>query len=133
DGVLNDVVDRAQGDVAAEAVVEMVDDAAIGTAAMEQQREDVLPQPLLGDGQLQEDVVVVRRWRGEGLRQGLLGAVELLVHELAADAHLLGPRGDGYRAAERWHRQVLPLFWLQELGGIARRGRGRGDSRRGAG
>ena len=36
DGVLNNVVDDGERDVPAEAVVEMVDDAAIGTAANEQ-------------------------------------------------------------------------------------------------
>ena len=48
---------------------------------------------------VKEDVVVRRR--GESLIEGLLGDVDLLMDELAADVGLLSQRGDGAGSAER--------------------------------
>lgn len=118
DGVLDDVVDGAEGNVPAEAVVEMVDDAAIGAAAIEQQGEDVLPQQLLGDGKMEENFVVVLLC-GESLREGLLGGVDLLINELAADVGLLGQPGDGQSPTEGLQGQGLPFLGPHGLGGTS--------------
>ena len=115
-GFANDVVDGAEGNMAAQAIVEVMDDAAVATAAIEQQGKDVLPKPFLGDGKVKEDVVVVRR-RCESLIEGLLGDVDLLMDELTTDVGLLGQSGDGEGAAERPQGQVAPLRRRHGLGG----------------
>ena len=117
DRVLDEVVDATKGDVPTEAIVKMVDDAAVGTTAIEQQGQDVLSQQPLGDGKVKEDFVVVLCGCGESLVEGLLGDVDLLVNELAADVGLLGHRSDGERAAEGLEGQGLPFFGPHVLGG----------------
>ena len=68
-----------------EQVAEQFVDAAVGTVADQQQGQDEPPQPGRGDRQVEQDGVVVRGVGGEGLGEGLLGLVGLLVDELAAD------------------------------------------------
>jgi len=68
---------------------------------------------------MKEDFIVVRRGRGERLFEGLLGAVDLLVNERAADLGLLGQRGDRDRTALGLEGQRWPLFGLQALGGTS--------------
>ena len=57
-GAGDDVMDIAHGDGEVEEVAEQFDDATVGTVADEDQGQDQLPQPGLGDGQIKEDAVV---------------------------------------------------------------------------
>ena len=67
---------------------------------------------------------------GEGLVEGLLGLVRLLVDELTADVLLPSQTGNRLRAGEGVHGQALALRGGQLLGG-AGRDRGRGPLGRG--
>ena len=92
-GGAGDVVDGAQRERAVEQVAEQFVDAAVGTVADQEQGQDELLQPGLGDRQVEEDGVVGGEVGGEGLGEGLLGLVGLLVDELAADVVVGGPVG----------------------------------------
>ena len=85
----NDVVDRPQRDVVVEKIAEKFDDSAQGTVTDQHQTEDQLTQPMFGDRQLKEYLVVI----GERLKSTVEGFVRdglLLVNEFAADLRLLG-------------------------------------------
>ena len=87
-------MDGPQGDLGVEEVAQHRDDAAVGAVTGQDQGEDQLTEPGLGDRQVEEDVL--GRWRRvEGVVQGELGGVGLLVEELAADLMLAGQLGDG--------------------------------------
>lgn len=117
-GLVDDVVDRAEAHVAAETIVKVVDDAAVATAAIEQQGNDVHPQPFLGDGKLKEDLIIVV-CRCERLFERLLGDIDLLVDKLAADLGMLGQRGDRECAADGLEGQRLPFLGLHVPSGTS--------------
>lgn len=88
-------MDTTQGEGMVENVREQFADAAKGAMAEEGEAKDELAKPGLGDGQPEEQLRwITRRW-GEGVVQSVLGGVELLVNELAADVLVLGDLGDG--------------------------------------
>ena len=93
-GGADHVMDGPQRDLGVEEVGQEGDDAAVGTVTGQDQGEDQLPEPRLGDRQVEEDVLGRSRWV-EGVLQGDLGGVGLLVEELAADLMLPGQLGDG--------------------------------------
>ena len=71
DGAVDDVVDRPQGDLAVEEVAEQFDDAPVRAVADQDQGQDQLAQPGLGDRQVEEDVLG-RRCRVEGVVRACL-------------------------------------------------------------
>ena len=60
-GAVHDVVHGPQGDRKIEEVTQQFDDAAVGTMADQHQGQDQLPQPSLGDRQVEKDVVGLTR------------------------------------------------------------------------
>ena len=90
DGLVQDVVDRAQGQRIVEEVAEQFLDAAEGAMADEGETEDELSEPGFGDGQPEEELRRVGGRGVEGLVEGVVGVVELLVDEFAADLMLVG-------------------------------------------
>ena len=108
DGGLDHVMDGAQRGLGVEEVAQQGDDAAVGAVAGQDQGEDQLTEPGLGDRQVEEDLLGRSR-RVEGVVQGEPGGVGLLVEELAADLMLAGQSGDGLRAGEDLEGQLLPL------------------------
>src|SRR5208283_786451 len=84
-GAVHNVVHGPQGDPVIEEVAKQFDHTAGRTMADQHQAQDQLPQPGLGDWQVEKDLVG-RCWRGgESLAEGLLGGVNLLIEELPAD------------------------------------------------
>jgi len=91
-------------------------------------REDELADPSLSDREVEEHPVVPGGWfRGEGVIEGLLGLLGLVVDELAADLVLLCELRDGCGAGERVESKPLSLGRGQILG---RTGRRRGEGLR---
>jgi hypothetical protein len=84
--------------------------------ADEYQGEDELAQPGPGDGQVEEDLGVVRSGI-EGITEGLLGAGSLLVDKLAADLGLAGQFGDGAGAGQGVQGELLPLRGVRSWAG----------------
>lgn len=78
----------------------------------EDQSEDELPQPRLGDGQMENDLVV-GCCGGKRLVKGLLGLGGLLVDELAADVMFFGDVADRLLARQRVDGQTLALLGSQ--------------------
>ncbi len=113
-GAVGDAVDGADGEVVVEDVAEQLVGATDGAMADEDQAEGQLLQPGLGDGELEEDAI---GGGGEGVFEGLLGFVGLLVDELAADLVLVGEVADGLCAGEGVDRPVLALLGRQGFGG----------------
>jgi hypothetical protein len=95
DGVLDDGVDRTQRDGVVEEVGEQFNDAAKGAMADEDQGQDELANPGAGDGEVEQDRLVVVGLGSEGLVKGVVSEGELLVDELAADLVLRGEISDG--------------------------------------
>lgn len=95
DRLVEEVVDAAQGEGMVEEVLEQFLDATKGTVADEGEAEHELTKPGLGDGKPEEQLGRVGRRRCEGVVEGGMGLVELLVDELAADLLLGGQFGDG--------------------------------------
>src|SRR3954466_10435142 len=86
DGLVDDVVNRPDGEVVIEEVAEQFGDAPERTVTDEDQGEDELADPGLGDRGGEEHAVVSGGWsRREGVIEGLLSLVGLVVDELAAD------------------------------------------------
>src|SRR3954469_21302666 len=83
--------------------------------------EDELAEPVLGDGQVEEDRGSVSG-RVEGVKQSILGFVLLLVDELAADEVFLGESRDT-RSIDRSRRQSRARS--RRSAGRSRRARGR--------
>ena len=79
------------------------------------QGQDQLPQPGLGDGQVEEDVVGAGRGV-EGVGQGVRGGVGLLIEELAADLMLPSQLGDRVSPSEDLDGEILPLGRQEPLG-----------------
>ena len=76
-----------------EKIAEHFVDAAVRTVTDEQGRQNEAFEPGLGDGQIEEDVVVgVGRIKGVG--ESLLGLVGLLIDEFSADAMVVCQVGD---------------------------------------
>src|SRR6476659_3830381 len=76
----------------------------------EDQGEDELADPGLGDREVEEDPVVAGGWwRVEGVIEGLLSLVGLVVDELAADLLLPGDSREGCGADEGVEGEALPL------------------------
>src|SRR5271165_2008318 len=84
--------------------------------ADQHQGQDKLPQPSLGDRQVEKDVVGSTRGC-EGFAESLLGGVNLLIEELPADLVLPGQLGDRFSPGEHLDGQALPLLRQQSLGG----------------
>jgi hypothetical protein len=123
DGLLDDVVNRSHREVVIEEVAEQFGDAAERTVPDEDQSEDELADPGLGDREVEEDPVVSVGWfRVEGVIEGLLSLVSLVVDKLAADLVLLGELGDGGRARESVESEALSLGRAEILGGAGRQG-----------
>ena len=115
-GAVHDVVHGPQGDPIIEEVTQQLDHAAVRTMADPYQGQDQLPQPSLGDRQVEQDVI--GRMRGsEGPAKSRLGSVGLVVEEFATDLVLPGQLGDRLRPGEDLNGQVSPLLWLESLGG----------------
>ncbi len=95
DGLVQDVMDGPHGQREVEEVVQEFGDAAEGTVANEGESEDELPQPRLGDRKPKEEWGGLVARRGEGMVQGVMRLLELLVDELTADLLLAGQFGDG--------------------------------------
>jgi hypothetical protein len=100
-----------------EEVAQQFGDAAERAVADEDQGEDELADPGLGDREVEEDAVVAGGpLGGEGVVEGLLGLVSLVVDELAADLVLLGELSDGFGAGQDVQRQSLSLRRGESLG-----------------
>ena len=83
--------------------------------ADEHQGQDQLPQPRLGDRQVEKDLLGSRN-RDKGTVERLLCGVHLLVEELPADLVLAGQLGDRFSPGEHLDGQVSPLLRRQLLG-----------------
>ena len=114
-GGVDDVVHGSQGELGVEVVAEQFDHAAVRTMADQHQGQDQLPQPSLGDGQIEKHLVGLGRG-SEGLAQRLLGGVSLLVEELPADLMLPSQLRDRFCSGEDLDGQVLPLRRQESLG-----------------
>ena len=117
DGILHDVVDGADGHGDAEEVATKFVDATIGTVADEGQAERGLREPILGDRQLEEHLVVVCGGRGESIVQSGPSRGGLASDELATDLVVVGQSGDGLRARQGLEANRQPLARRQRLGG----------------
>src|SRR5579884_3776755 len=78
-----------------EEVAEQFVDAAVRTVTDEQRRQNEAFDPGLGDGQVEEDVVVVGTGRVEGVVESLLCLVRLLIDKFSADMMVVCQVGDG--------------------------------------
>jgi hypothetical protein len=117
DGLVDDVVDRPHGEVVIEEVAEQFGDATERTVTDEDQGEDELADPGPGDREVEDDPVISGGWsRSEGVIEGLLSLVGLVVDELAADLMLLGDSRNGCGAVERVEGEALSLGGVQTLG-----------------
>jgi hypothetical protein len=115
-------VDRAHGEGVIEEVAEQLGDAAERTVSDEDQGEDELSGPGPGDREVEEDLVVSGRFRGEGVIEGLLGLVGLMVDELSTDLMLLGDPREGCGAGEHVERKALSLGGVEPFGRAGSRG-----------
>ena len=73
DGAVDDVVHRTQGELPVEEVAEQLDDGPVRAMADQHQSQDQLPQPGLGDRQVEEDVVGLGSLSFVKTRQHALG------------------------------------------------------------
>ena len=115
-GAVHDVVHGPQGDPKIEDVAQQFDHAAGRAMADEHQGQDQLPQPRLGNRQVEEDLLGSPN-RGEGTVERLLRGVHLLVEELPADLVLAGQVGNCFRPGEHLDGQVSPLLRRSCLAG----------------
>ena len=74
-----------------------------------------IAQPRLGDGEVKEDILGLR-FGIEGVGQGIVGGVGLLVEELAADLMLPGQLRDRLSPGEDLDSQIPPFLGQQPLG-----------------
>ena len=95
DGCLDGVEYRAQGNGVIEEVAQQFDDATQRAVANQHEAEDQLTQPLLGDGEVEQHLVV-GRLGSERIVERAVGNRALLVDELAADIECVGQLGDGF-------------------------------------
>ena len=115
DGAVDDVVHGALGDPIVEQVAEQLDHAAGRAMADQHQGQDQLPQPRLGDREVEEDLVGPGRG-GERPVEGDLGGGDLLIDELPADLMLASQLGDRLGPGEGPDGQLLPLLRQESLG-----------------
>src|SRR5215472_12749701 len=80
-GLVEDVMHAAQGERIVKEIGEEFRHAAERAVADEQQAEHQLPEPELGDGESKKDAIGINGVGGEGLVEGLMGLVELLIDE----------------------------------------------------
>ena len=92
-----------------EEVVEEFDNSSERTVSDENQPESELLNPAFGDGQVEEDRIVVR-WRVEGMGESIAGDGLLLVDEFAADVRVLCESGDGLCASESVECEALSFL-----------------------
>ena len=127
-GGVSEVVQVAERTRAMEQVAKQFLDAAVGAVAHQEQGQDQPLQPSLGDRQVEQDGVLGRGRGEEGLGEGVLSLVGLLVDEFAADVVVKGQLGDGV-AGEGVQGELLACCGGQGVRGAARGG----DSGAGAG
>jgi hypothetical protein len=87
-GSVDDVEDRTQGHLVVEQITQEFDDTAQRAVAEEHEAEDQLPQPLLGDGQVKQ-YLVIGLLGSESVGQGSLSDVALPGDEFAADIEVV--------------------------------------------
>ena len=87
--------------------------------ADQHQGQDKLPQPCLGDRQVEKDVFGPTRGC-EGFAERLLGGVSLLIEELTTDFMLPGQVGDRLSTSEHLDSQISPFLGQQPLGRTVR-------------
>jgi hypothetical protein len=115
-GAVNDVVHASQGALMIEDVRQQFDHAAGRTMADQNQAQDQLPQPRLGDREVEEDVIGSGQG-SEGLAEDRFGGVNLLIDELPADLVLTGQPGDRFGPGERLDGQFSSRLRQESLGG----------------
>src|SRR5215212_5915799 len=104
------MVDGSNGHGMVEQGQQQFSHAAVGAVADQQQSQDELLEPGLGDSNGEPDVLVALcSNRVEGLLQGQASRVELLVDELAADVVFLGGITDRAGAGQDTHSDLLAL------------------------
>ena len=103
-----------------EEVGEQFDDAPKGAMADEDQSQDELANPGAGDGEVEQDRLVVVGLGSEGLVQGVVSEVELLVDELAANLVLHGESRDGL-TGKGGQSDLVTLLGRQKVSGTVRR------------
>jgi len=109
DGVADEVVDRAEAEVAiVEEGVEEFLHAAVGRMADQDQGKGELFDPGFRDREMEEDLVVIGR-RIEGVVKRGVGLRRLGVEELPADGVFPGEAGEGPVAAEGIEGEGPPL------------------------
>ena len=130
-GALEEVVEGAQGARGVEDVAAQRVDAAQGAVTAEDQTEGELPEPGLGDGEVDENAAIAGVG-SEGLVEGVLGLVGLLVDERAADVVGGGKVAEGLGTREGSNGELLALVRKELLGstGGRRGGGGAGGSGR---
>jgi hypothetical protein len=122
-GPPDDVVDGAEGERVVGEVAQPFDDAAARATADEDQAEDKLVPPVLGDGQGKEDAVVGDGVLGavvKGLTEGVWGLVGLPVDELTAGLVLGGEPAERSGAGAGLEGEVLALAGGEVFGGAGR-------------
>lgn len=93
-GLSQDVMHRTEGEMHIEEIGEEFADAAEGAVADEGEAEDKLAEPRLCDGEPEEELGRFVGGRGEGVFQGVVRVVELLVDEFTANAVLVRQIGN---------------------------------------
>ena len=116
DRALENVVYLADRDGIIQQIAAELTDAANGTVADQRQPQERLLQPLLGHGEIEEDLRSVVFLGDECLLEGLLCRIHLPIDELAAHRMLCGQSADGFGSRQGLDRQVLPLPRLHCLG-----------------
>ena len=115
-GLLDEVGNGAQGQRLVEPVAEQFASPPERTRADEHQSQDQLSQPGLGDGHPEKPLVGLAVVAVNGLVQSVVGVVELLVNERAADLVSGGPLAERL-ASEGVKGPLLALVGEQGVGG----------------
>jgi len=109
-GLLDDIVNGSQAHVVIiEHGIQNIEYAAKGTVTDQDQRQNELVNPGLGNGQVKQDLLVLWFGRLERLVDGRGGFGQLLVDEFAADLVLLRQMCDWLGSSYGMNRQVLSL------------------------
>ena len=129
-GLVEDVMDRAGRIGIVENTVQQFDHATNGAMADQRCPKHELLQPRFGDGKIEKDAFSAGLLGKEGVVEALLGLLDLLGDELAADVAFPGQRADGLGSGQGIEGQFLPLRGPHRLrcrrdrGGSVRRVRG---------
>lgn len=107
DGVHDDVVDCPDGGLVFAGIPKEVDDAPVGAVAMEDRGEDDLPEPFLGDRDVEEDPLVLFFFGMEFGGKCTVGLLDLLVDELPADIVISGENAQRLGASDTRDCQEL--------------------------